>query len=244
MGWGGESLPHFWSLGVEEQFYLFWPLLVRRLSPRRLVQVCVALAVLSLALRVALVAAAVSPEVIYAITPCRLDALALGAALAALIAQPGMLQRLQHLGARCLQLALLVALAGVFVTHGYQRTAPIGQTLGYTILAIIFALGLAAAVAGEGTGTVPSRWVGWLRAAPLRVCGKYSYGMYVLHKPIHDFIGRPALRSLGLASNHSVLVAVLYMASATLVVLAAAWLSYGLIERPFLALKPHFVAGE
>jgi peptidoglycan/LPS O-acetylase OafA/YrhL len=179
--------------------------------------------------------------VIYSITPCRLDALALGAALAALIELPGMLERLQEQGARCLQLALLIALVGLFATHAFPRTTPIGQSLGYALLSIIFTLGLAAAVAGEGIP--PSRWAHALRAAPLRLCGKYSYGMYVLHKPIHDFVGRPVLRSLGLASTHSVLVAVLYLGIATLVVLAAAWLSYELLEKQFLAFKPRFAAG-
>jgi peptidoglycan/LPS O-acetylase OafA/YrhL len=240
LGLGGESLPHFWSLAVEEQFYLFWPLVVLRLGARRLLQTCLALAVLSGALREVMVLAAVSPEVIYSITPCRLDALALGAALAAWIEQPGALQRLQASGNRCLHLAMLVTLVGLFATHAFPRTTPIGQTLGYALLSIIFTLALAAAVAGEGAS--PSRWARWLRFAPLRLCGKYSYGMYVLHKPIHDFVGRPALRSLGLASTHSVLVAVVYLGAATLVVLAAAWLSYELFERHFLALKPRFVA--
>lgn len=240
LGWGGESLPHFWSLAVEEQFYLFWPLVVRRLSAKRLFQACLALAVLSMVLREVMVLAAVSPEVIYSITPCRLDALALGAALAALLHQPGMLLRLQHRSDHCLGLALLITLIGLFTTHAFPRTTPIGQTLGYALLSVIFTLGLAAAVAGEGAS--PSRWARLLRAAPLRLCGKYSYGMYVLHKPLHDFVGRPVLRSLGLASTHSVPVALLYISATTLVVLAAAWLSYQLFERHFLAIRPRFAA--
>ncbi len=237
LGAGGESLPHFWSLAVEEQYYLVWPMVVRRLDARRLCRFCIALAVGSLLVRLALVLCSVSPEVVYSVTPCRLDALALGAALAALLGQAGMSSRLPRAAAPVLGLAGLIAIAGAFATHAFPRTTPLGQTLGYALLSIIFTLCIAAALAGGGQR---SCWVAALRFTPLRLCGKYSYGMYVLHKPLHDFVGLPLLRGLGLATTNSIVVALLYEGAAVFVVFAAAWASYHLLERRFLALKRHF----
>ncbi len=62
-GLGGGSPPvfHFWSLAVEEQFYLLWPLVVLFCTPKRLMQVCGGVVLASLLCRAAyLVAGALS----------------------------------------------------------------------------------------------------------------------------------------------------------------------------------------
>ena len=78
-----ESLPygfaHFWSLAVEEQFYLLWPLVVVGLAPRGLLRACLWIAAGALLLRGALAAYGVASWTLYVNTACRMDALALGA---------------------------------------------------------------------------------------------------------------------------------------------------------------------
>jgi peptidoglycan/LPS O-acetylase OafA/YrhL len=231
------ALPHFWSLSVEEQFYLVWPLLMRRGSLRNLMGVCLAFAVASLGIRVAMLGA-VSPEAIYMFTTSRMDALALGGAGAIAMRMPGWLPLLVAARRRLWIAALIVGLAGFVITHGYPRISPLGQTVGYSLLAITFALAILAAACSDVAGG--AAWL--VRSAALRTLGKYSYGMYVLHKPIHDLVGVPLLASLGIVAPTSLGLALAYIAVTTLVILGAAVLSYELFEKRFLALKRYFVA--
>lgn len=238
LGLGGRSMPHFWSLAVEEQFYLIWPFLLHHRSPIQALRLCLGLALLGIGLRIGLLALAVSPEIVYMITPSQFDALALGGALAAVLKLPGALPRLVERRSSLLASAALVALAGLVITHGYPRTSFIGQTLGYALLATVFTLGIAAALGGDCSRQ--SCWTAWLRAAPLRAVGKYSYAMYVFHKPIHDFIGKPILQymhHLGFATTQSAAISLAYLGLGTLVTLAAGALSYHLFEKHFLVLK-------
>jgi len=81
-----------------------------------------------------------------------------------------------------------------------------------------------------------------MRTRPLRTLGKYSYAMYVFHKPLHDLAGKPALRALGLYDQRSVPLAFAYGTVGTVASLALAVISYHLLEKRFLALKRHFPA--
>ena len=236
----GGSLPHFWSLAVEEQFYLAWPFVVLVLGARPLLRLCIALSIASLGIRAAMVAMGVLPEAIYMFSTSRIDALLLGGAAAALLRLPaGTGSRLRD--PRTLWLAAAgLGFVGFVVTRAYPRTSPLGQTLGYSILALVFAasilaLALEDRVKGGRVGRI-------LRLAPLRALGLYSYGMYVFHKPLHDLVGKPVLQALGLGGQIGWGPGLAYVGVATLATLAAGMLSYHLFERHFLALKRRFVA--
>lgn len=75
-------LGHFWSLAVEEQFYLIWPAIVLITSRRRLTQICVLLIAFSLSLRCLWSLEGVWWDTIYRLTVSRFDPLAMGALLA------------------------------------------------------------------------------------------------------------------------------------------------------------------
>src|SRR5262249_25629131 len=77
----GEFHP-FWSLAVEEHFYLVWPLVVWSCNRRRVVRWCVILWIPSFLLRVLVVQSAAWPLTAFFITPCRLDGLLAGALVA------------------------------------------------------------------------------------------------------------------------------------------------------------------
>src|SRR5205085_4374804 len=102
-------MSHFWSLCVEEHFYLFWPAVVY-LAGRRVPQVCVALIVGTAVLRGVLYVAGLKPLALYCMTITRMDALALGGLIAAWQRSPSGLARVR---AACRR--LLPAVGGLIV---------------------------------------------------------------------------------------------------------------------------------
>ena len=239
VGQGSKAFPHFWSLAIEEQFYLVWPLLVRSLSPGQCVRFSVGVAVASLGLRSVLAFAGVSDDLIYENSFCRMDALALGGAAAAALRVPAWKDRLIASSNRLLVASLAVAVVGAGITRGFWTGTLVGETLGYTIVALIFVLLLVAVAGADATGS--PGWPAVFRLQPLRTIGKYSYGMYVFHKPLHDFLGRPLFLMLRPDASQSVLLSMAYVAAGTLATLGVAFASWHLFEKHFLQLKRRFV---
>ena len=84
-------LLHLWSLAVEEQFYLFWPLLIALLgqrAPRWLPPLAFTVALASAAWMARLFDPTLDPTRVYIGTDCRLSGLLLGSALAACLREP------------------------------------------------------------------------------------------------------------------------------------------------------------
>ena len=157
---------HFWSLAVEEQFYLLWPLVVWKLTARRLLMVCVWVALGALLLRCVLVGFGTDWWTLYTNTVCRMDALALGSAGACLLRIPELRQSLLGRTNRFLTIALTLFLVGIPLTHVYDRTRWAGETLGYSVLAVTCAL-FVAVVAMLATKPA-SRLTSFVGCAPLR----------------------------------------------------------------------------
>ena len=234
---GSQAFPHFWSLAVEEQFYLAWPFALRGLAPRRCLKLCASVALTALGARLALLAAGVPRAAIYTFSVTRMDALALGAAGAAALRIPTLAGRLVALRRWLPRASLAVFSAGALATHGYALGTFAGQSVGYSFLSVTFTLVVLAAAISD---LAPSR--SWLRAAPLRALGKYSYAVYVFHKPLHDFVGKPLLGRLGLDASRSAAVACAYVTAGLLVTFVAAYMSYHLYEKYFLRLKGRFAS--
>jgi peptidoglycan/LPS O-acetylase OafA/YrhL len=249
LGYGPEKLPHFWSLAVEEQFYLFWPLLVLAVrTPKGVAWLSLAVALIGLGSRAWMVKAGVDVNAIYSFTICRVDALALGALVAAWWRIPACASWFEgHLKQICIGVTVMVICAALW-THGFPRTTPRDMVLGFTVLAVAFAtMTWTAALrdsrlaeGGDSQAVRPTLWHRVLTIRPLREVGKYSYGIYVVHKPLYDLFSARALKALGIATEGSILNATLHIAAVTLVSFAAAWLSYQLYEVHFLNLKRYF----
>ena len=233
--------PHFWSLAVEEQFYLVWPFVVRRTSPRRLLAVALGLVVVAFGSRLALRVAGAGVAGPYMFTICRMDALGLGAAVAAVLRIPELAERVaQRQRAIAIGAGVLFVVGGV-ATRGYPRTSYRDQTFGYTILALTFAAVVLLAVLDHrrGRGCVGAV----LDNAVLRSFGKYSYAIYMFHQPLNLMIGVPILSSL-LPRGAGLKAGFTYMAAVTAASYVLAVISYHGYEKHFLALKRYFTAQE
>ena len=178
-------LQHLWSLAVEEQFYLVWPIVlwmglgVRR-KAKKLFWPILALAVASGGLMFALYEPGTDPSRVYYGTDTRAGALLLGAALAC-IWDPSRLKARPHPAGRALLGAAgVVSLAGLAwcLTNLHQFSEELyrGGFLGVAALATV----LVAVGAHPGTPLVNHV----LGARPLVWLGKRSYGIYLFYWPV------------------------------------------------------------
>jgi peptidoglycan/LPS O-acetylase OafA/YrhL len=231
------QLNHFWSLAVEEHFYLLWPLAVFRLDRRTMMALCGVCVLTAPAIRVGLVLADGPTFAPYILTPCRMDALALGGWVALAVRGPRGLAGLVG-GARWLALASGTLLVGLFVwRHGFSSQDPVMQTAGYSLLALFFAAALVPILATPRHG-LPGRFV---HSSALGFFGKYSYSLYVFHVLLYP-VARAVLPTAALADFfQSQLLAVAVQGAAMIAMtLLAAVLSWHLYEKQFLKLKRFF----
>jgi len=235
LGTAALGFPHFWSLAVEEQFYLAWPFVVHKLAPQKLLKICLLVATTALLVRTAMRLYGANSEMIYEFTICRMDALAIGAAAATLLRIPAGFASVQQHAPKLLPSALTLAVTGALSTWAYSRDTLSTQTIGHLILAIFFALVILACVANCGSWNLQLQK--FLRMATLRSVGKYSYGMYVLHFPIVQGMTKllPQFQSQFGKFYSIPLVAII-----TLLTYIAGALSYHLMEKHFLGLKRLF----
>jgi peptidoglycan/LPS O-acetylase OafA/YrhL len=230
-------LGHFWTLCVEEQFYLVWPWVVFLLRDRRkLVWICAAALPLALAARVAglhlLPEWMLANDVLFHATPFRVDDLLLGGLMALLLRGPSAVTLLR--AARvATPLAFAALLAVAFATstwrlwqqpYRYPPTRPT-ITLGLSIIGWLSALIILSAIQSDTllARALSLSWLRWL--------GKISYGAYIFHViPLHFY------RYVGelLMPAHGKGVGCLLALAATLLL---AWLSFRFYESPFLRLK-------
>jgi peptidoglycan/LPS O-acetylase OafA/YrhL len=199
--------------------------------------VAAALAVIAFASRLGLLVAGVGEAGPYMFTICRMDALGLGAAVAAVIRIPALHARVVDRRTGILAAAGAVFVAGLLVTRGYTRTSFVGQTVGYTILAIAFAALVLAAVLDDERGR--GRIGAALQSPVLRSFGKYSYAIYLFHQPLNQMIGEPVLHALE-PDGVGTAAGLAYMAVATAASYVLALGSYHGYEKHFLALKRYF----
>ncbi len=218
---------HYWSLGVEEQFYLLWPLVLivaaRCGRPRVAMAAAVMLICLGSFVLSALVTTASPPWAYYSL-PTRAWQLAAGALVALAVPAIGRIPRPVGAFVGWLGAALIaVALATIGPTTEYPGFAALLPTVG--ALAI---------VASGGRRGSP----GWavLARAPLRLLGRISYSLYLWHWPIL-VLGTAALApgaEAGLIAEDGTLPDLLPLRiGLALVAVGVAWLSWRFVEEPF-----------
>ena len=230
------GMTHLWSLAVEEQFYLIWPLLAYALGRRGLAKLAVAMIVTAPLIRYGLRAGGLPIDATYFFTLARWDALAAGALLAAMIRDDR--ERAWVVAWRGkLTLALVAALGAlVFVQRGFHSDDLPITVIGQSIVVGLSTCLLAYAVDdGPRAVRVLQQLLSW---RGLRTLGKYSYAMYVLHFPIHHALKVPLGPWVeGSDDSFRIVRVFAYLALVLMLTFGASLLSWRLIEKPFLDLK-------
>lgn len=230
------GLTHLWSLAVEEQFYLVWPLLAYWLGRRGLARLAIAMIVAGPFIRYGLIAAGLPINSTYFFTIARWDALAAGALLAALLRSARGREFVSAWTGRTTAVLALGLAVLVVVQRGFHSEDLPIIVIGQSIIAGLSACLLAHAVeAGPGALRGVQRMLAW---PALRTLGKYSYAMYVLHFPIHHALKVPLGPWVEGADDALRIVRVFaYLALVLLLTFGASLLSWRVIEKPFLDLK-------
>ena len=228
---GQRIMAQYWSLAVEEQFYLIWPVVVAICTRKRLVQIAIGGSVVAVLLRLGFLAAGTDPEALYRNTFTRMDSLLIGAVCSILIRNEAGIEwvRRHRVWLGWLPVAVLGGLH--LAVDPFKNIAPAIVGTGFSLIALSYAGLLLSVVASAGSGSVLDRAF----ANPiLRAFGKYSYAAYLL-----QFLGR------NLVLNNEARLRVRSPGPVNIlleigVTFALSFASYFLLERHFLVWKRRF----
>jgi len=214
---------HYWSLAVEEQFYLVWPLVVlaavalaRRRNETAVPRVALGFVLLLLVLGSfawAWQQSVTSPTVAYFSSLTRAWELALGALLAT--AAPAMTRLPDVLRPPLAWIGLIGVGASAWVTTSTVPFPAPGALLPVAATLLVLA---------SGTGCVGTPWLGPLVSRPVSIVGDLSYSVYLWHFVVL-VIGRSVLGDDPAVLWPTVLVLTIALSAAT----------YHLVERPLLS---------
>lgn len=222
-----SPVTHFWSLAIEEQFYLVWPpvllLLFRGKVRKRTVQHCVlGLAAVSVVLMMVLYDPAADPTRVYYGTDTRAFSLLIGVWLAFVfpekrlrgLGRKGLTKQAQRLVGRAGLVALVGIIACMVLVGTYSPFLYYGGLLLVSVLTAVVIMALV------NPKNLLSRW---LSVWPMVWLGKISYGIYIWHYPL--------LLLMNDYNSTAETFPLLYLVQ-MLVIVAVASVSYVLVEQP------------
>jgi peptidoglycan/LPS O-acetylase OafA/YrhL len=237
--WGANFLAHFWSLAVEEQFYLVWPLCVWLLIRRNLARMAVVASLTALLVRIVWLAQTGPSQAIVCATVTRMDSLLCGSLGAILFRDVRVLNTLRKYSpwTACTALSCF-AVGGAWLraVRGPGSKLFFIESIGFTLLAVGFSALILHTALTDGEATLTQRV---LRNKVLSKFGKYSYGIYVYHVPLLGASLALTKERFGSVKGQlwfgALSVALLFAGSFLIAVI-----SYEGFERRFLNLKRYF----
>jgi len=221
---------HFWSLAVEEQFYLIWPFIVLLCNRKTLLRIATVLLLAAPVCRLIVVYYNCSD---FYLTPCRIDCLAAGAFVAIYFAD-------HQISRRTMKIALsaaIIATAGIGLCYLLAQRfnqAMVDTVFWYSPECILFTAVLVLVI-GSNAGRALARI---MSSKPLMLCGKHSYCMYVIHPFLYLYV-RQHMGPAGVFGAHAIPEAILDLS----LVILLSWLIWHVFEKHFLSLKRYFEAG-
>ncbi len=236
-------LYHLWTLAVEEQFYLIWPLLLLTVRNRRgAMRLSLCIFAVCAVFRITVwglpfLTSIRDTHIFDSFLLTHGSGLALGAALALALrsSRPGRVAASRRLVFRhadtAFQAGLILFLISSFLSKSLTLTAPMQYMVGLPGISLACAA-LIPILLRPGT----PRHV--FSLAPLGWLGRVSYGFYIFHillQPIFDYLATRLTHSIAGDSYQTVRLLIAFPLS-----LLAAWLSYHLLELPFLRRKNRF----
>ena len=225
-----DFLGHAWSLSIEEQFYLLWPLTLMAIlsfgrTRRDMLLIILGLALFAWGLRSYMLSQGVAIDRLYNGLDTRADALLLGCVVGVLLSTPSFIQKIEHpLALACIKHVAPVAGASLmWIGMTIHWQSPHLYYWVQCLIELLTALIIIDVVASPQSlvrGLLERKWLVWM--------GSISYGLYLWHYPIFRL-----MFILEYSSGEVLLLG-------SLLTFGVASLSYYLLEQPILRKKKNF----
>lgn len=226
-GAASHYLSHCWSLAVEEQFYMLWPLALLLVHRHAKVswQGVLTLTLVLIGCRLGWVVAGASDEYLYRALETRGDQLALGGLLACAVASERIRAGFARVPARGW---VLMACLGLIVLsfNTFRGTNVLKYAVGFSVESMLVTLALpivilaASQPSGPASRILNARWAAWV--------GRISYGIYLFHPMVLHPV-RNTLTRLGM--NNDLAIAISMVAVAIVAHISFRWFEEPLRQR-------------
>jgi peptidoglycan/LPS O-acetylase OafA/YrhL len=229
-----NTLNHLWSLAVEEQFYLLWPLAILLIRKPKYLLVFISLLLVStVGLRLWIWTHHIAGFAYYNLyTFTRIDGICIGCMVALLARIDANFLKKYTSGIVLFFAALNFAF--FFINRKFQFSFPFLALAGYTTFAMMLGLLVNQAVTRE------TKLINLLFNIPiLKFFGRISYGFYIFHWPVYLLLS-PYVSGWVSRFTHGRLAEILVSSLSTLTAIALSWLSFNYFEKYFLKLKMKF----
>ena len=230
------AIQHYWSLAVEEQFYIVWPLVIFIVrKPKLLLTIAGFLLLAVICTRLYMWTIQIKDLNYFGLyTYTRIDGICIGSMLAIL-----QFMRSTFINRYFTGLVLLLAALNFvfyFINKAYNFSYPYLAIVGYTTFAVLFAIIVHEVI--QGNNKFLNRI---LNIRLLRFFGKISYGLYIFHWPVYlilyDWMDKKVRAAITLSENSlAILVSILL----TIIGVVISIISFYTFERYFLKKKKAF----